>query len=442
MNQAKQFLNALSGRVQSRSIGDKMTFDGLNEDCIIFILEKLDFEDLLSMAQVNENLRVLANDVFRRKFAKKKIVIYNYFLDEEPEEELGIIAKALTRLRFKFIEKRNANPATIINNESIEIMENVYNSLNVLKCFGNRIQKLKLVFGEAESDESQKILRFVNKYCSESLIDFELDVSEGNAFKCFKKPFKTIEHLSLRDFIPNIEESIPQMNHTFPVLHSLSLTPLRLMGNYIKCYFSHLEHLCLDVPYCTTIDDLLQINPHVKSVELAQATPQFMQNVNTKLPNLENLAIWDIELSQEMIQFENVKKFIAKNTLNSPRNIHFPKLQELQINFGDYCVEEWINFLKSHNNLSYLQLKYWKMDDKQFERLTKELPNLVEVSVVRFNGQFIGIYSILKFVEKHEKLMKLNLDACERNDYEVIREKFEFKWEIRNFRKGLSLEHT
>lgn len=438
MDQLKRFISILNEKMQTRSFGNKIKFDDLNGDCVTLILEKMDFEDLLNMAQVNQSMHFFAIDVFRRKFSKKKIVIYNYFVDEEPEKDPGFLIKTLTRLGFT--EKRAAHSACIVKNESIEIMKDLRLSLNLLKYFGIFIQNLKLVIANTESNDS--LIQFVNKYCSDLLVELELNISQGNAFQYMEKPFKSVEHLYLRDFIPNIGIEARPMSQTFPALRTLSLMPIRMIGNYIDCHLPHLEHLYLDVNYCDIIADLLTSNSHVQSIELIHATSPFLQNLNAKLPNLHQLAIWDIDMTHGKIQFENVKKFIAKSKLNSPRNIHFPKLQELHINFGACHLKEWISFMRNHNHLSHLQLMYWDFDDKKFEILTENLSNLVEMTVIRFKGKFVGLHSILRFLQKHERLMKINLDACEQEVYEVIRERFEFKWEIRNFRKGLSLEQT
>lgn len=441
MDQLKQFISTLNAKMFGRSFGNHIKFDDLNGDCITLIFEKMDFEDLLKMAQVNQSMHHFAIDVFRRKFSKKKIVVYNYFVDEETEKDPGSLVKTLTRLGFT--EKRAANSACIVSNDSIEIMTDLRMSLNLFKYFGSFIRNLKLVIANTESNDSKKLIQFVNKYCSELLVELELDVSEGNAFQYMEKPFKSVEHLFLRDFIPNIGTEARPMSQTFPALCALSLVPLRMIGNYIDCHLPYLEHLYLDVNYCDIIADLLTKNSQVRSIEVIPATSQYLQNLNAKLPNLQQLAVWDFEMTHKKIQFENVKKFIAKSSLNPPKNIQFPKLQELHINFGACHFKEWNNFLKNHNNLSHLQLMYWDLDDKKFESLTDNLSNLVEMTILRFKGNFIGIHSILRFLHKHERLLKFNLDdACEKETYEVIRERFEYKWEIRNFRKGLSLEQT
>lgn len=441
MDQIKVMINAL-GRFQANLSGHKqIKFNDLNEDCTILILDQLNIGDLLSMAQTNQNLNLLAVDVFRRRFSKKKIIIHNYYGDDESERnESGIISKALNR--FGITVQSPPNSFYMVYPDRVEISRDFNMSLNILKYFGSFIQKLKLVLANSETNASTKIIQFVNEYCYKSLIEFELDTSDGNAFRQMKNSFIHVERVTFRDCIPDGENGVFPLNIMFPAMRTLSLTPLRKIGNLINCRLPHLQHLYLDVQLCSAIDDLLLANPDLQSIELAQASSQFLQSVNTKLIKLEHLVLQNVEMNDDKIQFENVKKFIAGNALNPPKNIYFPNLRELHINFGICHFQEWINFLKNHNNLSQLQLNYRDIDDKHFGILTKELPNLMEISVLRSKGNFIGIYSIFRFIEMHPKLRKIHLDACRKDDYQVIREQFEFKWEIRNFRKGLSLEQT
>lgn len=433
MNQIKKFMNTLSANIHYDSIENKIKFDDLNGDCIIHIIENLNLKDLISMAQVNSNIYYLAIDVFRRKFSKKRIVIYNYFVEDEPKEDMpGFIKEALIRLGF--FKKRLIDPVYNVYDESIEILKDSRMSLDLLKLFGSFVKSLKLVIANAELSGPIKLIQCVNKHCSKSLIDLELEISGGNTFQYIKIPFLNLEHLSLRDFIPNIGKNDQQMNQHFPALRTLSVTPLRMIGNYIICHLPNLEHLIIDMNYCDVIDEFLKNNSHVKSIELTQATSQSLQSVNAKLSNLVYLKVGEFDMMREEIQFDNVKKFIAKNAC--PKNITFPKLQELRVQFESCRFEDWIFFLKNHKQLNHFQLQCC---DKE-EELTMVLPNLAELSILRFDAKFTK-NSIFK-AKKHNRFMKIILDACEKKNYEVFHEKFEFKWEIQNFCKGLSLEQT
>lgn len=426
-------MSTLSANIHCDSIEKKTKFDDLNGDCIIHIIDNLNLKDLISMAQVNSSMYYLAIDVFRRKFSKKRIVIYNYFVEVEPKEDMpGFIEEVLTRLGF--FKRRLIDSVYNVYDESIEILKDSRMSLDLLKLFGSFVKSLKLVIANAELSGSIKLIQYVNKYCSMSLIDLELEISGGNTFQYMKIPFSNLEHLTLRDFIPNIGNNDQQMNQHFPALRTLSVTPFRMIGNYIICYLPNLEHLIIDMNYCGIIDDFLNKNSHLQSIEFAQATSQSLQKVNAKLSNLVYLKVGEFDKMNEEIQFDNVKKFIAKNAC--PKNITFPKLQELRVQFESCRFEDWIFFFENHKQLNHFQLQCC---DKE-EELTMVLENLAELSILRFDAKFTE-NSIFK-AKKHNRFMKINLDACEKKNYKVFREKFEFKWEIQNFRKGLSLEQT
>lgn len=86
----------------------------------------------------------------------------------------------------------------------------------MLRIFGKVIPKLKLKLKNVDSIESIAIIHHVDKYCTDSLIEIELNVDESNALHHFSKPFKNIEHVTLEGPLPSIKRPTIPINQLFP----------------------------------------------------------------------------------------------------------------------------------------------------------------------------------------------------------------------------------
>lgn len=85
-----------------------MKFADLDEDCVFLILENLDLENMLNMAQVNENFSKVAADGFRREYSHSFEAIRSILL--------WINDKFATCQLKSFIKRRkNANNANVLD---------------------------------------------------------------------------------------------------------------------------------------------------------------------------------------------------------------------------------------------------------------------------------------------------------------------------------------
>lgn len=175
-------------------------------------------------------------------------------------------------------------------------------------------------------------------------------------------------------------------------------------------------------------------------IELHKTKPELLKTVNSLLPNLENLTISSIVLKNHEISFENVTTFTMKSTVSSPKNLHFPKLQNLVIEVEPKHFEAWRNFMKKHNHVTRLNLKYYDLIDEQFDKLVAELSNIVEMSVERMRGGVIDPDNIIKLLG-HKKLMQFEFDFGNTAARDVLRnrfEKVETEWDVIYTHEGLS----
>lgn len=333
-------------------------------------------------------------------------------------------------------------PTFDVHRDRIEIINDIRMIEDTLKYFGRFIAKIQLKNVNSNAKYSEKIMKLINEYCSETLVSIEIlfnesELSNFNSLKYAIKPFERVEYLSIGGNMPQSSD-IPLMNETFPALKRLSLATYSPNNEYINYHFPQLEQAHLYVPDIDYVDEFLDLNPQINNIELAKANPITLRKLAMKFPQLESLTIEStgaISDDEEKIHFNNVTTFTMNYAYkNSAKHLNFPALQIFNIDFNGDNSNDWIDFVKNHNHLTQFHLEYsYSLDNSTFEALTAELPNLVEMSVTHTKGvgDLIGANVIIEFLEKTENLVKFITNACSVEDRSVIQEKLADTWIIR-----------
>lgn len=419
---------------------------------------------------MNEKYGYLASAVFKKKYSNMQFVIENY-LYKEPSEHVKRnrfvqeTSKKLTSLQKKFAsvkktftlknllrspfmdfetdnedeweEENNKNRSMFFEHaDRIEILDYEM-SLMTLKNFGSLIRKMKLVISNPEITQSKQIIETVNRFCSDSLVEIEIDVGKGRALHHITIPFKNVKQVVFHRFIPQMGHNSLSMNETFPALQTIVFGVLNKDAGYINDHFSHLDHVSLKFNRFDGIDEFLSANPHIRSIHFTASFPNFLEELNAILPNLETLTCENLNVERPF-RFENVRKFALEEINSSPRNLIFPKLQELQVNFRTERLQDWVDFLKIHNKLNKLSLKSFDIKKQEFQLLTANLPDLVDVSISTWNSTEIDIDAIVEFLENQTKLERLRLDFL--LDKELLQQRVGDKWTLTRTMFGVLFE--
>lgn len=388
----------------------------MNEDCIYLILNQLDFQEIINVAQSSKKLSILAVDVFKRQFAVEKIVIN--VLDVKKEA-------------YRFTK----------NHEIFDYKL----ALNVLKYVGHVIRKLEMCYHINNPKNTAVISRFINEYCHESLIEFDFQLVDQSPIYSMTKPFKNVQHVDLTIFWSLQGDETLAMNELFPALRRFTLNFYYAQNDYINCHFPLLEyfHVNKSPPEFdrSPIKDFLAANSHIRRLSLGTTTMEFLKIIQIALPSLENLTLWYYLEEYEPIHFESVTIFTIKDYW-SPKNISFSHLQELHINVEGERSMRWINFIKTNQNINRFFMDYSFVDDEHFETLSKHLMNIVEMSIVYRRGKRFSSDAIIGFMNENVRLFKLNLDSCTETDKKNYHDKLEEELTIteNDITTGLSFE--
>lgn len=415
----------------------------LNADCILAVVDQMDFETLLAVAQINHFYSDICAYSFQRRFADRKIVIQDHF--DEPAEN---------KYFKNFLPSAElSNKSQIeITSESIQV-KSVQEALRILRTFGHVIQKLKLKLTKSNANKFITIIEYVNKYCTYSLTELNLDIGIINVLQHFSRPFEKVESVSFLGKFPSVKIQTIPINKLFPSLRSLTLNIDSAQDNdYLTAYFPHLEHLNIEtIPYnesgggTTYMYGLLEKNSQIRNIRVNDYDADLLQKISA-LPQLDQFSFTGFGSIKTAYRFGNVEKFSTAYQFSvDPRNLFFPKLEELEVYFNNSRYVAWLEFLRHHLNLKRLRFHYMIISDGQFSVFTSKLQHLEEMSIYGMAGRIsdIGVDEIIESIESHEKLMKFHLHTFmyyKPTDQNILRSRFSREWTITECGGELSLE--
>lgn len=406
----------------------------------MLIFEYLDFDDLVNVAQLNAEFSSNAAAVFHREYCEKNFWIYRGFLLSNNSNELMNVGMEYDAKAIEY-ENEYFKPATVKLSEEYVKLEYGAQILNVFKHFGHLIKRITLGVGGA-GQRAKLMARLISKYSSESLVDVKVGFWDIGVLNYITKPLVNVENLTLTFESTNENRRPIGINERFPALRRLYLhAHVAIRGfAYFSYLIPHLEDLEISgaIDESKTFEGLISNNPQIRSIKLSNIKPRFVQELNNLLPQLETLALNNFELDNTKIRFENVSTLSIDyhyfGETSPDANLEFPQLQTLHID--NYRTEHFVKhhtFMKKLNNLKQLHLTYWKMPDSEFQQLTQNLTNLVDLTLKCFEYKGRGILSanaVAEFAKNHDKLQQLNvINLFKDQELQVLRDQLDSDWQ-------------
>lgn len=411
----------------------KTQITDLNDDVLYLILNRLELKILLNVVKVNSKFSNIANAVVRRKYQNYKI-------------EISVPTSSTSRISLYEVKNQ------------IKIY-NISWALNMLKYFGNSFRSLKIEENNMDSIDLSNVYQFVDKYCSKSLKQLQLGLSEHASLDKFMMPFEAIEelHIQVMQNVQIVNNTKP-LKEIFPNLRKLTLFSFHGVNfSFINSELSHLEHFRIDgsdrhginVKNKENIRQLIRKNPKIRNIELYISDLSLVTLISQHLPNLENLSLSALSDGNETVRLENVKNVILEQAyVGSIDKLLMPRLDSLKIKYNSKDFNKWKEFFRNHIQLRRLHLTetHYIFNEMpvQVDVLTADLINLDDVIFKVFD--YMGIRPIIQFIENHKKLNKFqfamsNFPAT--NQATVLRDRFGNDWNIADIQmdfKGLSFQ--
>lgn len=441
---------------------DKIKFTDLNVDCAFLILEHLEFGDLLSVAQVNPQISMIAAAVFRRKFAHLQMVIGDEFLhpndtSNKPYELLNkfgvkINTNTIERAfqRIGIIDKHEPSPFYVFKTHIY--FQNYTAILSTFKHFGYLIKKVKLDYSDYNDLQREFVGDLISEYTSESLVEIEFKSVAPKTLEYITKPLVNIENAIFSEgFLNGGYEALP-LNELFPSLRRLTLNNEEISGlEYFNHHIPNLEHISFIKGLYDETDDIYESiitkNPHILSIHLDSPSVAFLKKVHDILPQLKTLKLSNFFMRSGSIQFDNVRTFALVDMEHSMEFLHFPRLETLDIRLKYTRFAEWVQFFNEHKQIKHLYLQHWTMEDSKFEQLTVNLIDLEELKLEtlrlpdwRCANSALRTYVILDFLEAHDQLRKLILISYPKDIVEALSEQLKVDWSANTFDSGISFK--
>lgn len=433
-----QLAESIKCKMPNNPFENRTMLCNINMDCMNLIFEEMDFTSLLNMVQTNKHISTIAVNVFRRKFSNKMISIEDY---SDLPKQIEIFSNNWNWFGQRLKEIASERKTHFVSDEQIKIIDRKL-IINTLKYFGCVIKKLKITYANIDLIESKLITRYLNKYCSDSLTELQLENCGGNILKYMNRPFKNVEHLTFGQRLLDVSNETPLMNQTFPNVQRLSLDLTEFSSQYPGCHLPHLIHLDLNINDLRDESNVIKViesNPYVRSINLRSISPNILEIISKMQPNLQNLTNSMFPYGVNRIHFTNVVTFKVEDSLTSPSNFSFSNLKDVRMNcYGEQC-NNWIDFVRDHNNLSRFYIGYSDMNDLQFERLS-DLPNLVEMVIEHLQRNFFAIDTVVRFLNTHPNLQTFKLGSCQDSDKKTFKQSLEKEWETSDYHKCLSFE--
>lgn len=421
----------------------------LDTDCLLLILERLHFHELINVAEINEEFAVLAVNVFRRIYSRSQLVIRVKLPFPNNADDFW---KAIgIKTNDESIKKWNEDIRIIDENpletDQIDLIDSKQ-VLNAFKHFGHLIRRLKFIsFSSMENLQGKLIGRLINKYSSQSLTDIECEGS--NVLELIRKPLINVENATFKHLNRNLNKAI-RFVELFPSVRRLELDSLTDYSiSYFDYHIPNLKHLAMkryEFEYRRVpLPEIFMTNPQMRSLTLHGAYLEFLQKVNKFVPRLEILELSDFKPKAEgNIRFRNVNSLTLRDgSTTSPANLHFPRLQNLHI-FNlkrNAYINDYITFLNAHSHLRQLYLEFNEPHDLVFQRLTANLTDLAEMTIGNVHEpQELQTNLVVDFLRGHDQMMRFNAINFGDNWNLELQNRLMNEWDITFGERSISCE--
>lgn len=424
--------------------GDYLNISGLNLDCILLIIEKLELLELTNISETNKNFSYLAADVFRRKYSRKTIKI------------MGSFSIGSTKHIF-------------YKNDEIEIQDHEIVP-KVLRNFGHLIKSLRVDYIILFESEIKNINRYINFYCSNALINFDVHSGHDDFFDNMIKPFGRVTNVSVSGRFNSLGSKSLKLNELYPAMINLTMKNIKVIdSSWINLNFPHLNYLCVDVSqntdprnaanYLSEADvvQLIRSNQQIERIRLGSITQNLLQMLAKYLPKLEHLELesydeWNsYNFEHRKIRFDNVKRFEMESGSHSvPENITFNQLEEFKTDGCPNDCTRWIGLIENNKSLRKIHVYERYIRNSELLRLAQANLEMIEISL--WCGRDVEDETIAMFIENSKQLMKMHLVKFTvpnsglvhltslKYTANTLRKKFGDTWIIRDFDSDVFLE--
>lgn len=402
----------------------------IDQICLERIFIHLNFEDLLNIADANEYLRAATNLPFNRKFASKRISIFNTRSE-----------------RFYVFNLRSYVPwrkANIYVSYSRVVVRDLKKSFQLFRLFGRMIKVVGFIYFsgilcEKACMDYSRILYYVHEFCSESLVGInQLEIPSN--IEMLNEIFPNVKYVK----IDGTSGKKRYFSRNFPNVRFLYASNVYPCTDLISEHIQNLMHAELNLTQSRRIRSqekalrtLIKANPQLTSLKLIlECFGQIIMDACECMQSIESLYVsfdYAPETYYNYMRYQNVKRFILHyhgKKLVEMIPFIFDQLRELTLIGNSKCIFNlWSkfdnqNFLKNHPSIEKLTIK---------NIIVKHWPNPLFLPSLR---EYVFIPTIkpstikkaLDYLTQFESMEKFSFECCDTED--TVRQHCENTWGV------------
>lgn len=392
----------------------------VNIDCIESMFGHLELVELLNVADSNEYLKIGAEMIFSRKYAKKRL-----WMDLIPDASV---------------------PSISIQKSWTKITD-MKTCLQTLRCFGHLITNLHvtgdqfLPYGR-ETEQVFWLLDYINEYCRNDLQEITFEKFSGMTLCQIQLPFLKLKTIRFRYCC--VERTLPNFNKLFPAVRKLELLWTDVTG--LDDNILDLNSLEINMPITLSecqkvgVKRIIKLNPKMHELKLYFGWDiEYLREICKHVNYVEHLEIGSFfsnptEPNRDVIHLNGVKRFaLHTNGLVPDSNVTFSFDALDQFTFETTCCwnEENIKLISKHSNITKLVMKPINLKCRSFiskdiaMKMAKTLIGLKEICICY--KQF-SVNEVMYFLNSFELLQKISFKIDKREEFTVLMSRAKHEW--------------
>ncbi|XP_031635391.1 uncharacterized protein LOC116348509 [Contarinia nasturtii] len=367
--------------------------------------------DLLKAVDANVELKSMAESIYMEDYANKLVNLIR-------------------------VDDESSSNQLVEMGDTISIF-NKLTALKFLRCFGHLITALNLDFYSVNPLIRAKIIRYVNKFCADTLIELKISSVNDGPLEKFEKPFAKVTKLQFS--YCRLDSYTTDFNIWFPKLRHLDMSCNNRLASRdcIEDYFRDLKYLAVkvDSEFCFNEDNVieaLQYNENLKHFGICgQFDMKFLEKVAKHMKYAESLDIdWPKgfeKTSEKEVNFKSVKQFKTNLIhLNGKMPVTFNHLEELTL-IACCPTDECRDFIRKHTSL--IKLNIYTSSSKGFVnsllKILKVAHSVIEVNF--FDGHFTGD-EIIKLLDGCNTSQKFSFSLDDQSVHDQLMEQLGEHW--------------
>lgn len=414
-----------------------MKLTDLNIDCLEAILNHLDLQNLLNVADSNKRLCHASKFVYIEKYGSCTVIFPILY----ESQRSSIECHKLILVKGNMIHFRHLKYI-----------------LQLLRIFGHLISRMHhhLLLGFEPACIFRKkityIMGYLNYFCHESLEYISIMVSVKDQLNFLKKPFTNLKTVKIIPFefiqkdrllrlFPKVEKLIFSWGDYSKIGESIANHFPYLESVEIACEFPCYDHTCRKYRCVKNFKAFLQLNPQLKHLYMqcgSKTEIEILQSFGERQQNIKSLKLLDDdqffkysngkEINLKNVEHLSIKRYSREQTM-CEIPILCDKLISFQIEIDEQSSEYIYKFYQNNSTIRKLTLGFSAVDDfnVNYTQLVQLLPFLEELTSYYGKLSVDEVYHVLTLFKS---LKYFNFFCIEKFNFKKLDSHLNDEWSI------------